>query len=505
MGGFMQKLLFIAAALLLLAGPGVASAADPAEVRITQAVVRLPDVSTYLNIRDDAGNPVAGIAAPKVTASLGGKPLTVRSIQPVSREDSIAYVFVVDISRSLAPHFTDLKRTLGEWMKDLGPGDRASLWTLGDKVTKLVDYTGNVAELQGALATLSATDGNTMLYKGLKRALDETRRSDEALPARRVIVVLTDGMDDEVGATTRDEVTEDLKRDPVPIHAVVYNTPKGKRGVEALRVMGGFTRASGGELVVDGGKGLSEAALSTRRAIHGGLKVVMSCPDCVADGAPQHLDLTMAVGERRLTSAGTDVRMVAGPKPVASPSPVAEPKSQAVADPAFPAWYAWAGGAAVLVLGGAGLVFARRRPALEPNPRIFPVVIPQPMVPTNVIGRPDPVIPVGVTGTIPRPSPVPGLPLRLVPVGKSAMSTVEIDIHERLSIGRGRGNDVVVPDETASGSHCQLIRAGERVMVEDVGSANGTWVNGVRLQAHQTLNVGDIITVGKTELRFVRV
>lgn len=493
----MRNIILMAAAILPLAVPGMALAADPAEVRMTQAVIRLPDVSAYLTVRDDAGNPVTGIVAPKVTASLGAKPLTVRSVQPILREDPIAYVFMVDISRSLAPHFGDLKRTLGEWMKDIGPGDRASLWTLGDKVTKLVDYTGNSAELQGALANLAASDGNTMLYKGVKRALDEARRSDDGLPARRVIVVLTDGMDDEVGATTRDEVAEDLKRDPVPIHAVVYNTPKGKRGTDALRVMGGFTRASGGELVVDGGKGLSEAALSTRRAIHGGLKVIMSCAECVADGAPQHLDLTMAVGERRLTSAGTDVRMIAGPKPAASPSPAAEPKSQAVADPAFPSWYAWAGGAAALLLGGAGLVFIRRRPAAVPMPP--PIPQPRPPIPSILV------LPTRPIDVVPHPTPVPGLALRLVPVGKSAMSTVETDIHERLSIGRGRGNDVVVPDETASGSHCQLIRAGDRVMVEDVGSANGTWVNGVRLQSHQTLSPGDIITVGKTELRFVRV
>ena len=72
-----------------------------------------------------------------------------------------------------------------------------------------------------------------------------------------------------------------------------------------------------------------------------------------------------------------------------------------------------------------------------------------------------------------------------------------------LTIGRAVNNDVSMPDdEYASGRHARFEPRRDGVWVEDIGSTNGTFVNGIRLTRERKLTPGDIIRVGETDLRF---
>ncbi len=72
-----------------------------------------------------------------------------------------------------------------------------------------------------------------------------------------------------------------------------------------------------------------------------------------------------------------------------------------------------------------------------------------------------------------------------------------------LTFGRGGQNDVPLDgDEFASARHARFEARRDGVWVEDVGSTNGTFVNGERLTRPRLLEPGDTITVGETELRY---
>jgi hypothetical protein len=72
-----------------------------------------------------------------------------------------------------------------------------------------------------------------------------------------------------------------------------------------------------------------------------------------------------------------------------------------------------------------------------------------------------------------------------------------------VTIGRSPDNDMdVTDDEFASSHHARVEPRRDGVWVEDVGSTNGTFVNGVKLTRPQKLTGGDIIRVGETDLRF---
>ena len=68
---------------------------------------------------------------------------------------------------------------------------------------------------------------------------------------------------------------------------------------------------------------------------------------------------------------------------------------------------------------------------------------------------------------------------------------------ESVVIGRGTDCDVVIQDLKASRRHCQLTRREEGFLLEDLGSRNGTLVNGVKitepilLKVNQTFQIGD--------------
>lgn len=71
----------------------------------------------------------------------------------------------------------------------------------------------------------------------------------------------------------------------------------------------------------------------------------------------------------------------------------------------------------------------------------------------------------------------------------------------RLLIGRGPGCQFVVTDLSVSRTHAELRRTGDTWLLTDLGSMNGTLVNGYRIVAPARVRPGDEVTFGNT--RFI--
>jgi len=70
---------------------------------------------------------------------------------------------------------------------------------------------------------------------------------------------------------------------------------------------------------------------------------------------------------------------------------------------------------------------------------------------------------------------------------------------ETTVVGRGPKVAVRLNDEGVSREHCRFVRQGEKIVVEDLGSTNGTFCNGVRIERRE-LTDGDKIMVGSTTI-----
>ncbi len=73
---------------------------------------------------------------------------------------------------------------------------------------------------------------------------------------------------------------------------------------------------------------------------------------------------------------------------------------------------------------------------------------------------------------------------------------------ERLSIGRKADNDIPIDNLAVSGKHALVITILDDSFLEDLGSTNGSYVNGKLIKKH-ALKDGDVIAIGKHEMKYV--
>ncbi|MCD6385058.1 FHA domain-containing protein, partial [Candidatus Sumerlaeota bacterium] len=68
-----------------------------------------------------------------------------------------------------------------------------------------------------------------------------------------------------------------------------------------------------------------------------------------------------------------------------------------------------------------------------------------------------------------------------------------------LNIGRARDNDIVIENLAVSRNHARIRRVEGKYILTDLNSANGTFVNGVRITKTEIMH-NDVITIGKHNL-----
>jgi hypothetical protein len=68
-------------------------------------------------------------------------------------------------------------------------------------------------------------------------------------------------------------------------------------------------------------------------------------------------------------------------------------------------------------------------------------------------------------------------------------------------IGRAAPAHIIVPDSEVSRAHCRVVLEGETLVVQDLRSTNGTFVDGTRLDGKATLPVGGVLRVGGAQLK----
>lgn len=90
--------------------------------------------------------------------------------------------------------------------------------------------------------------------------------------------------------------------------------------------------------------------------------------------------------------------------------------------------------------------------------------------------------------------------LQVTEPGRSARV---VTVEGALDVGRD-GDDLVIDDPTVSRHHCQVAPAQGGILVADCGSANGTWVDGSRIEDSLVAQPGQTIAIGETELVVVQ-
>lgn len=509
----MRRCLFFTLLLLCTVLSGGALAEQTARFSILQAVQDGSDLLVYAEVLDRDMLPVPGLAEGSLQATYGADRMRVLSFEPAGPSgEGMAVLFLVDISKSLREkEFSGIREALSNWVNGMGEEDRASVIAFGEDVHVLADFDQGRDKAVEAVSALAPTDSLTQLYRAIMQGLEIGQRVDERLPQRRVVVLVSDGMDDTHGGATREEVLRALEKRGIPLWAVGFHSGKLTDSKKAgLSSLGELARISGGDaFLVSGSGGFAEAFESLKRRLDGAYVARLDCSELSGTGEARRLQLVLADGERAFTD-GMDVRFMV---PLArAEAEEASPKNEAEVtddfagkeEPAsgtasgkkgFPL-VPMAGGLAALG-AGALFLFSRSRKIQgefsEPASGQEPLLRDDPVQQNRVdAGKPDSV------------SIAAGIPVRLEVVrGPGKGRVFELNVDGPLSVGRSRKNNhlVLEGDLGVSGRHLEFFTDQGGLFVRDLRSTNGTFINGVRISSSHRLEEGDRLLLGGTELR----
>jgi len=93
------------------------------------------------------------------------------------------------------------------------------------------------------------------------------------------------------------------------------------------------------------------------------------------------------------------------------------------------------------------------------------------------------------------------MPKMIVSIDEVVIKEVQLT-KERTTLGRRPYNDIVIDNLAVSGEHAVIQMAGSDVVIEDLNSTKGTYVNGKAVKK-QVLTSGDFIEVGKYKIKFI--
>jgi len=472
------------------AAPRAAEPSGLTTLRVAQVIPRLPAVHVYAFLQDEQGEAFRPSAD---ALSLQVRPANFSLVE--APDDGVAVILLVDISRSLRPaQFALVQASLRAWIDSLRPNDKAAIITFGSSVRRVVDFTDDKAALKTAVDQLAAVDDRTLLYQGLLQAVDLAQQPGTNLTLRRGIVVLTDGLDDQEGGADVEAVRERLRIDPIPIYALGFSASGNARVDEGLKRLSGLVVASGGDYRrVSGQENLDRGYLELHARVNAVVHYVATCPACEPDGRPAYFQLSMANGAR---SATTTARLVNEDGAIEPPR-VLSPWDK------FVAWILdhvrlvlrldivalWLLTGA-LASGGAAAGYVvhrqrqkrKRREKGEETGSVVDVIV--------------------IRGSIKMGTHQDQRRLRLYALGDNDLGPWEFLFDQALTVGRDPANNVCISnDDMTSARHCTLGPADNRILVQDVGSRNGTRVNGVPVTGFMHAESDSILGVGRTEIR----
>jgi hypothetical protein len=78
----------------------------------------------------------------------------------------------------------------------------------------------------------------------------------------------------------------------------------------------------------------------------------------------------------------------------------------------------------------------------------------------------------------------------------------EFEIGDSATMGRAPSSEIPIEDPFASSAHARIFPRGKFMYIEDMGSTNGTYLNGRQLRRPEQLKTADTVRIGETEYRY---
>ncbi|MGE0456353.1 MAG: FHA domain-containing protein [Vicinamibacteria bacterium] len=391
---------------------------------------------------------------------------------PASSQEPPAIVaLTLDTSGSIRPALLEQTRALAvSILEALPPGSEVALFTFDDASRVILERTNDPEAVRQALAGVNRAGRYTALYDAL---YDASRYLQQAPRARKAIVLVTDGKDENSALQAEDGLRVAVEA-KIPVYAIGI----GQIQETVLRRVAKLTSGEYAPMGEFTGSQIAER-----------IAALQPSPELAAAPTPAPVAVTPDADEAAVAvePSGPPIRLILGI------------------------------GLIVIALGAATFILMRLR---TPPPIPLP-----PAAARGGLGRPlsgpledgtlEPSAPLddserAESTVVMRSSDVGAVEktmlLRMKPVlrviaGPSEGETYALGADSALSIGRGPTNDITLADSSVSGEHCRIRPESGLFVVHDLQSTNGTWVNDMRIQ-RQPLREGDVLRIGETKLKY---
>lgn len=242
-----KKRVYILFAFILCAFMSLSVMADALHSISIRQVYLFKDVlRVYADIEDIKGNSIESIKKTNTAGYLNQKKLTTNSVKKFYETgEGVADIFLVDISKSLNnAQMEQVKAAMQKWVSEMKPNDRMAIITFGDEVKTILDYSNDPDAIQKAIQSIANSGMKTKLYKAVNEGLNLSQRNDVDLPKRRDIILVTDGLNDSNGGVSMEDVSDRLKKTRIPIYCLWL---EGRSEDEGESTMNTLAERSGGE------------------------------------------------------------------------------------------------------------------------------------------------------------------------------------------------------------------------------------------------------------------
>lgn len=473
------------------------------ETKKIEVSLRLVDSPNITQVAATTGDPAKPV--PAAWTSFGSDPLK-----------KCAWMVVIDSSnparqRTIAACVDEVRQFLG----GVPAGDPVMLATMARDLNVVASFQATAADRETALKAVKA-DGDaslsTLIYQNLGTAITEhlAKRSEE----RKAVLLLTDGKDETPGGAEavmlrRNELIKKAKELGIVVHTLGFAEKASEANwfadlkevaqqTEGMHVAadtathklpaGTWGKLTG--VMHGGGTALLDVAKLEKPAV---VKLDIK----TADGAHATVEIPADKVGQALGTQAEPARPGAAAGDKKEATEATESKSTVTEEKAAPAaawmWWAIGGGVVVLLIVIWVMAQSRRKAAEEEQRAATLREAEQARILNEMLAAQN-------TQSVTVMAPPP--PLAYLEMCDAEQTRHAITVPS-LKIGRGQHNDLVLRNDSISGSHCVLQK--DRTggwSITDLKSGNGVLVNGKRVQ-QATLRPDDAIELGDIKMRFL--